>query len=97
MKSREGWRPAPTESSEIDEYASAVEFRDSYFVLGYGLEDGEEIMLETAERIITTEKVGGTRFFVIELTSSPGAESFEIPIGTPDGIVRSTPSHGVDP
>lgn len=86
----------PTEDSEEDQYANAVDFDAEYFLVGYGLHQGEEIALEEAVSSTIREGTDGRRIFVVQLEESPGSESFEIPITASDGSTRSITSYGVD-
>ena len=86
----------PTEDSEEDQYANAVDFDGEYFVVGYGLTQGEEIVLEDAVSVTISEGTDGRWFFAVQLEESPGSESFAVPITASDGSTRSITSYGVD-
>ena len=86
----------PTVEAEETQYAASLEAQGSVFVVGYGLEPGEQIEFDDAVRVITTGQVDGRRFFLIQLTESPGTEPFEISVRAPDGTTRSIVSHGVE-
>lgn len=83
----------PTEDSEEDQYANALDLDGEYFVVGYGLTPGEEVALDDAT---ISEGTHGRRFFVVQLEESPGSQSFEVPITGSDGSTRSITSYGVD-
>lgn len=86
----------PTEEDEIDEYANAIEFRGRYFVVGYGLEEHEQIDLDDAVAVVTSDETRGRRFFAVHLGESPGTDPFDIPVVAPDGMTRSIVSYGTD-
>lgn len=77
----------PTEASEEFEYASQIHASPWTFVVGYGLEAGENIAVDDATRVITTEEINGRRFFLIQYRQ-PVDESFRVPVTQPDGTTR---------
>ena len=86
----------PTEPSDDSGYAAILDLRRKVFVLGFGLQEGESIVLPDAIRVLDTDSVDGRRFFLIQLTEQASSElaelasseSFEVPITKPDGTVR---------
>ena len=86
----------PTEPSGDSGSATTINLRRIVFVLGFGLQEGESIVLPDAVRVLDTDSVDGRRFFLIqlaeqassELAEQASSESFEVPITKPDGTVR---------
>ena len=78
----------PTEPSDGSGYAAILDLRRTVFVVGFGLQEGESIVLPDAIRVLDTDSVDGRRFFLIQLAEQASSESFEVPITNPDGTVR---------
>jgi hypothetical protein len=75
-------------TSEETQYAAALDVSAWVFVVGYGLESGEEVELGDAVAAITTESEG-RHFFLIQLTQTSDTESYEILVTRQDGTTRS--------
>ena len=78
----------PTEPSDGSGYAAILDLRRTVFVVGFGLQEGESIVLPDAIRVLDTDSVDGRRFFLIQLAEQASSESLEVPITNPDGTVR---------
>lgn len=81
----------PTETAEETEYAAVIDFRGVAFLVGFGLEEGESVVVPDAVRVLSTEPVDGRRFFLVQLAEVPGSEPFGVPVEKPDGTMRSIP------
>lgn len=77
----------PTESSEEVEYGAQVQASPWTFLVGYGLEDHETLDVDDAIRVITTERINGRRFFLIQFRQ-PVDDSYEVPVTRPDGTTQ---------
>lgn len=82
----------PTETVEEIEYAAVIDFRGVAFLVGFGLQEGESVVVPDAVRVLSTEPVDGRRFFLVQLAEVSGSEPFGVPVEKPDGTMRSIPT-----
>ncbi len=78
----------PTLASEETEYVAALDVSEWTFVVGYGLQPGEELVLGDALFSMIAEW-DGRRFFVIQHAHDPDTHSYEVLVTKPDGTTRS--------
>lgn len=74
------------------QFAAAVNAHGSFFIVGFGLGDNESIAsIDGSIRVITTDRVDGRRFFLLQLPE-PMAEDVEaLPVREGGEIVRDIP------
>lgn len=85
----------PTDDADEATFAAAIQIRDTFFVAGYGLIDGESIAMADAIRTLATEEIDGRRYFLVQLRNQPEPGPVPIPIAAADGTSRTIISVGL--
>ncbi len=86
----------PTEQSEVDEYAAAIQIGSGNFIVGYGLQPGEKISTADARQTFYATDSDDALFFAIELIGLPGPEPISLTITAPSGSTHMMTSLSVD-
>lgn len=84
----------PMKREEQHEYGAAVEVHERAFVVGYGLEEGEQLVLPEAQHVHLTEPIDGRRYFFAEIPGIPPTPTFDLEITDASGGKRVIPVHG---
>ncbi len=84
----------PMDESEADEYASTIEAGERFFIVGYGLADGETVMTGAARQVLVANDADGRLYFAIELAARPGSGPVPLTVTAPSGETRTIAAFG---